>query len=197
MRREPGAGASQESERCPQAPPSRVCQAGSAPKEQTSTRPSWHLPETPRPACKQAHHALGVEWGKPASSHATPDLQGLAPVPAAGSWHCPPPPLMPGLPAEATHPINNQVYMKRDCKVPMFFTLVKLWSSVRLSFIMMMHLYGYACFGQLPEQLPCSQKEFALYFHFLHSTGFSGKAQNAVSTRQAWTKTQLFPTDAS
>lgn len=145
MRREPGAGASQESKRCPQESPSWVCQVGSTPEEWTSATPSSHLPETPRPAHKQAHCALGAGWGKPASPHATPGPPELAPVPAVCSCrgrNCPSPLLVLGLPPEATGPINSQVHTKWDHKAPMFFTLVELCSGLRLSFITEMKKMG-------------------------------------------------------
>lgn len=174
MWREPGAGASQESKWCPQESPSWVCQVGSTPEEWSSTIPSCHLPETPRPAHKQAHCGLGVGWGKPASPHATPDPPELAPVPAVGSCrrrNRPSSLLVLGLPPEATGPINSQVHMKQDHTAPMFFTLVELCSGLGLSFITEMKKMG-----MFAWPATCCQYKFV--FNFLLSAGFSSKAQN-------------------
>lgn len=126
---------------------SGICchEVGSTPEEQLSTRSSWHLLEGPRLAYKQAPHILCIERGRLDSPHSPPDSPRFAAFPTAGGcrgdyWQ--PPFLMPGLPEEATHPIRYT--WNETAQYLHFLLLSQYWSSIRLSFVMvMLYLVSY------------------------------------------------------
>lgn len=160
-------------------PPSWVCQADITPQQQNSIRSRAGRCQKPQ----------GQPANRPTMPWERSEERQLLPTPhqthhslllslqlAAAAGHSPPPSPVSSIPLEAKCPYRTTHEMR------VFSTLVKIWSSVRLSFLAVVHLYGYALSGQLPEQHPFSQREFAFYFDFFLSNGFSTKAQNAVST---------------